>query len=485
MIWKIAIRNLLQHKTKTLIVGTLVAIGITLTLAGNSVIDSMISMISKSFVRNYTGDILVTSTETAGAGVFGSQSDDMMGPPLVPRLKDYEAARGIVRSHPGVHAVASQLTAYAAINLEEKGSDWGCFFGIDPADYFAAMDGARIFGGLGRRLGPGEEGVMLHRVVWKRIKDKLGVELKPGDPIRLNSFGNVGVRIREVPLVGVFEFDSGNDRLYVPSFADIRTLRYLAGRNESAAAADVGETASAYLDSDIDSLFGDTEAVVSGKADRPPEDPFGILGPKAAPAPAPASADGDWNFVLARVDEGADPDAIIESLNATFDDLGLRARAQGWWVSAMPDSLTYSGVQLLFNAFIFVLALVSVIVIMNTLVASVMERTAEIGTMRALGASRSTVLRMFVAETSFLTVAFGLLGVAAGAAIVGLLGAGGIPTDNDALRFLGGGVVLRPVVGAGPLAISFGLMAFIGLVSWIFPVLLALKVSPLRAIAAE
>ncbi|MCX7024835.1 MAG: FtsX-like permease family protein [Spirochaetes bacterium] len=492
MVWKIAVRNLLQHKAKTVIIGTLVTIGIMLTLVGNSVIDSIISMISRSFIRNYTADILVTSSETMGAGVFGAQSDDMMGPPVVPLLKDYGRVLPLVRGLPGVASFTSQLSAYAMINLEAKGMDYGLFFGIDPADYFRTMDGARIVDGMGRRLEPGEDGIMLHRTVWKRIRDQRGVELKPGDPVQLNSFGNVGFKIREVPLVGVFEFDSANDRMFVPSFADVRTLRYLGGRHGGISEkVEVDASATAYLDASadagIDSLFGNGSAQAApapALRTAPAADPFAILGKPGGRTAVPET-EGSWNFVLIRMKEGADPGPAIESLNAAFDDLGLRARAQGWQMSASPDSFTYAGVQLLFNAFIVILACVSIIIIMNTLVASVMERTAEIGTMRALGAGKKLVFGMFVAETSVITAVFGALGIALGWAIVSLLGAAGIPTDNDALRFLGGGGILKPAVSTGPLVVSFILMAFIGLVSWVFPVLMALKVSPLRAITTE
>ena len=90
-----------------------------------------------------------------------------------------------------------------------------------------------------------------------------------------------------------------------------------------------------------------------------------------------------------------------------------------------------------------------------------------------------------MAETSFLTLVFGLAGLAAGWAIIFALNRAGIPTDNDALRYLGGGEILRPTVTAQPVIMSVTLMALIALLSWVYPVLIALKVSPLKAIATE
>ena len=176
---------------------------------------------------------------------------------------------------------------------------------------------------------------------------------------------------------------------------------------------------------------------------------------------------------------------MIKDLNKKFDDNDLLLRAQGWWVSAMPDSLTYSGIKLLFNVAVFILGFVSIIIIMNTLVVSVMERTSEIGTMRALGAQKSFVTKMFIAETGFITIVFGFLGMALGAIVILALNRVGISTDSDALRYLGGGGVLRPVIGVQPVILSLCFMALIALLSWIYPVIIALKISPLKAITTE
>ena len=54
--------------------------------------------------------------------------------------------------------------------------------------------------------------------------------------------------------------------------------------------------------------------------------------------------------------------------------------------------------------------MVAVIIMMNTLVISVIERTGEIGTMRALGARKGFVWKMFLVETLTIAVVFGLIG---------------------------------------------------------------------------
>ena len=68
-----------------------------------------------------------------------------------------------------------------------------------------------------------------------------------------------------------------------------------------------------------------------------------------------------------------------------------------------------------FNVIIVVIAAISLVVggigIMNIMLASVTERTREIGIRRAVGASRSDIMRQFLAEAVLIATAGGLLGL--------------------------------------------------------------------------
>jgi putative ABC transport system permease protein len=61
--------------------------------------------------------------------------------------------------------------------------------------------------------------------------------------------------------------------------------------------------------------------------------------------------------------------------------------------------------------------IVSLLGVVNTLAMSVIERTREIGVLRALGSSRWQIRRTMVAESLLITIAGALTGVAAGLAI--------------------------------------------------------------------
>jgi putative ABC transport system permease protein len=71
----------------------------------------------------------------------------------------------------------------------------------------------------------------------------------------------------------------------------------------------------------------------------------------------------------------------------------------------------------MFNAILVIAVVVSLLGVVNTLAMSVMERTREIGVLRALGSSRWQVRRTMLDESLLITIAGGLVGIAFGTVI--------------------------------------------------------------------
>ncbi len=74
-----------------------------------------------------------------------------------------------------------------------------------------------------------------------------------------------------------------------------------------------------------------------------------------------------------------------------------------------------------------IIAVIIVLSIFNTMMMSVVERTAEIGTSMALGLKRRRILRMFLVEGAMLGAVGGLLGLALGALLARVISYIGIP----------------------------------------------------------
>jgi putative ABC transport system permease protein len=114
--------------------------------------------------------------------------------------------------------------------------------------------------------------------------------------------------------------------------------------------------------------------------------------------------------------------------------------------------------------------LVGGIGIMNIMLASVMERTREIGVRRAVGATRRDIIRQFLVETTLVTVTGGLVGT-----IVGIL-------MSQLVAYLAGWstvVTLTSVVVA--CAVSVG----VGIIFGLYPAARAARLDPVYALHYE
>jgi putative ABC transport system permease protein len=176
---------------------------------------------------------------------------------------------------------------------------------------------------------------------------------------------------------------------------------------------------------------------------------------------------------------------MIAQLNRWFTTEGIEARAVDWKVASGGFGSLADTIQIVFNVLILIIAVVAIIIIMNTLVISVIERTGEIGTMRALGAQKRTVRRMFVLETLSISVVFGMIGVAVGAITIGILNLTGLPAPNPFFEILFGGKVLHPALPLSSLLYALGIIVAIGIVASLYPVSVALRIQPVQAIQAE
>ncbi len=121
--------------------------------------------------------------------------------------------------------------------------------------------------------------------------------------------------------------------------------------------------------------------------------------------------------------------------------------------------------------------LVGGIGIMNTMYTSVLERTKEIGTMKAIGAKNSHVLLLFLLESGLLGLVGGLIGIGIGASL-----AKGVEAIAEV--YIGSPLLqasLSPTLIGGALAFSFT----IGTLSGILPALQASKLKPADALRYE
>jgi putative ABC transport system permease protein len=482
---RIAFRNLLEHKAKSLIIGVLLALGVVILIVGNALMDTAAQGVKDTFTGNYTGDVFVAAKAKTPVSLFGAQSFGQNDPTQT--LPYFDKIAGKLSSEPGVAGVTSQVTGFAMAsikgapeNAESEEPGFVLFFGIDPTTYYKQFSNAHA--ARGRLLEPGEEGILMSQATVDRLKKSLGVEPKVGDSILLTGVGRAGFKIRSVPLVGVVAYKSESEATDFISYTDVNTARLLQGltlgNDEDTPVTDEQKT---LLAASGDELFGGETVVAQGKvaaAEAPKSSP-------AAPRRVAQADTGAWHFAMARLRNPAAAPAVIASLNLWFAREGIDAQAADWKAAAGPFAASIDVIRIVFNVAIIIVAVVAVIIMTNTLVISVIERTGEIGTMRALGAGRGFVREMFLIETLAIAIVFGLIGAIVAIGAVGLIDLAHIQATNAFLKILFAGNVLHPSLSASAVVWSLVLVSLVAVVAHLYPVSLALKVQPVRAMQAE
>ncbi|RPJ64713.1 MAG: ABC transporter permease [Acidobacteria bacterium] len=132
--------------------------------------------------------------------------------------------------------------------------------------------------------------------------------------------------------------------------------------------------------------------------------------------------------------------------------------------------------KILMGAITAISLLVGGIGIMNVLLASVAERTREIGIRKATGATRRAIVAQFLTESVVISIAGSLVGVT-----LGLAGAIAVTAIMRARTEI---VVYAPVTWP-TLAVSILAAALVGLVFGTYPALRAARLSPVDAIMRE
>jgi putative ABC transport system permease protein len=287
----------------------------------------------------------------------------------------------------------------------------------------------------------------------------------------------------------------------LPNFAEIGSLKLLAGRffneddNErSAPVCVLGETAKV-------NLLGFDDAI--GKYIKVNDLWLQVIGILAEQATADTDQEGmesanrnnmiiaPLNTVMRRFEDNTsylkdEIDGIymkvasgtdsIETANVVSAILAATHKDAGDFTIVVPAGLLKQRqqTQMIFSIVMICIAGISLLVggigIMNIMLATVLERTREIGVRRAIGARQSDIVRQFLTEAVLISIAGGLIGLAFGFSLSRVIAAlAGWSTE----------------VTAASVAVAFGVSVSIGLLFGIYPAVQAAKLDPIEAIRYE
>ncbi len=189
-----------------------------------------------------------------------------------------------------------------------------------------------------------------------------------------------------------------------------------------------------------------------------------------------------FGFVMLRSEKGVDPEELADTIEEKLRRFkGQEEGKEDFYVQSFADMIeTFSMVIDIINNVLVLIALISVLVaavnIMNTMYTSVLERTREIGVMKAIGARNSEILKIFLIES-------GLLGFIGG--VLGVIGGYLVASFGGYIAAVSGYSALQPIF---PLSLVIGCILFaflIGAFSGFFPARQASRLRPVESLRYE
>ena len=181
--------------------------------------------------------------------------------------------------------------------------------------------------------------------------------------------------------------------------------------------------------------------------------------------------DSDDAFIVAE-----QVNQVLRELNRD-DIIALPWQRQGWLYRMMAP-MKYVNVIVM-----FLLGIIAMTTIVNTVLMSVIERTREIGALRALGYGRATVMRLILSESLAIGIVGTALGLAVGMTVALILQQTGIDFST-AMKTVD--LPIRPVIYPHPdilIAVKAALFGmFISLAAAWYPARVAVRLEPATAL---
>ncbi len=484
---KISIRNLLQHKAKTLIIGLILMFGMIVLVIGNSLIKTATEGISRSYTNNFSGDLIVTAKANRSVSLFSISQEAMNGfAEPIPNIPEYLKIQEYLSTDSQIKSFSPQAATYGTVSQDGKGRMIALLFGVDP-DHYTAMFPDNLTLLEGRFFSSGESGILLNERAKTSLERNLGRPLAIGEIVQITSSTSTGaIKVRDVTVRGFFAFKEATGELNAVNLVDVDTVRGLYGMTiGSGESAPLTEEDSKFLGATVESLFGSESAAVEIDAGDAAVDFDNLLGDLSKRDAFAKTDSGAYHYILLKLADRASAPAVSRDLNLYFTSNGIDARVTSWLEGAGTNAKMVYNIKTIFEIVISAIAIVAAIIIMNTLVISVSERIFEIGTIRALGGTKSFVMRMISLETLVIAIVAGSAGVVLSVAVVLISGSVGIGISNDYLRALLGGATFYPVLHVDTILTAFGLIAGIGLLSAVYPVAIAVAIPPVTAMRNE
>ncbi len=497
---KIAWRSLLRHKGKSIIIGTILFLGAFIMTLGDSTAIGMKRGVEENIVKSFTGHIVIVSDQ--------EQKDNVLFTPMMKPLKvlkDFNKIKDVLGRQDYIKDFIP-MTRGGVMILGGQQMDFLATFGCNFEDF------QRVFGDPirpieGSLLKNGDHGLLVNkRGRENRFKQqgywlvpegteadgnnltpeakKEGKMLVTKQSLPLEGFGEVNSTSREVPIRGIIRFRSLNAMMEDLTIMDIETFRELFGYYTAREVVEeLPPEQNRLMAATEDDLFEGGDIFSTGSTSSSVKELENKI--KAAPK-VTRKIDYDsaaFNYISVLLKPGQDLKASIAKLKEIAKENNLPVKVLSWKTASGQVAQMSDILEIIIIVFVIMLFIVAIIIIMNTLSMNALERTEEFGMMRAVGARKGFITKMFLSETFTLSAVFGGIGIFFGVIATWIIRPMNISSGgNEILEMLFGGEIFRPSLGFGGLVIGVIGLVIVTVLAIIYPVLVARKITPLDAI---
>jgi putative ABC transport system permease protein len=468
LILKLALKTILRRKRRMLAIGMLVFIGTLFLVFGGTVARSAEYYSRESVIDNFTGDYVVyaaSSREKPSPFAFTT--------PL-PNIPNIDQVTAWLEAQPNVEGYVPIAQNYSIVSVDRDGTKIELpliYYAVDPARYRSLFDIVSIaegsYFGLDRVPAALESGILVSRAQNERFEKAYGVRVKAGE--RVTFLGvTPGGSVNALPtrILGIFEprrFKSVFDYI---NFVDVST--YASLYNFTGVAA--GSLPAAY------------DAALSAQSE---DDIFASAGSNSFASIDLASLKTEtlsgYSMIAVRLKDHA----ALETGRRALEAAGLGVLAEPWDRASGFYAPIARSLSLVIYAVVGIIFLIVAFIFMNTLIINIIERTHEIGTMRALGGEKGFIRGLFLVETLLVNGFFALMGIIVSVVLIAMFGKSGIPLPDIVSQFLIGGGNLPLLLIAEPFIQAVAVVAVVSVLATLYPVRVATRISPLQALSQK
>lgn len=479
MLVKLAFKNILSRKSSVVIV-LFMAFSAALLSVANAVFDSTEQGVESSFISSFTGDFIIRPVSDVPLSLFGDETPVTGELTEIERVIPYNEIMQELQMDSDIVATIPQVTG---VGIMEHGGNHlvVSLFGVSAKEYVSAMTALHIK--EGQPYSSGQKGMMISEKIAATINAKVG------DTVQFTVADGPSFRIRAATVTAIFTYETDNaifERFVLVDPDVVRSIMDISDTTGFEIEIEEDKTNLLADDLDMDELFdfaSDVDAAFDTETDIIEEQSFveDIWQSNADVVVELPQESSSWNFIICRLKNGSDAAKKIKSLNRIFRRNDWPVQAVNWRNAAGSTALYLYWMRAIFNAGILIVLAAGFIVVNNTLVINVLDRTREIGTMRAVGSSRLFVSLQCMLETSIMSIMSAALGCFLGwLAIKGINAAQITFTNSFLIQLFGSSTFVAKITGV-TLGKILLLMLLLGVAGWIYPVATALKISPIKA----